>query len=58
MAVVQKEMLKLNLYFNGRERSSLTLLPEKLGGLWLQLTETGKFQKEDFVFFLLCERNQ
>lgn len=58
MAVVKKEMLKLNLYFNGRERSSLTLLPEPLGRLWLQFTETGKFQKEDFVLFLLCEKNQ
>lgn len=58
MAVVKKEMLKLNLYFNGRERLSLTLLPEPLGRLWLQFTETGKFQKEDFVLFLLCEKNQ
>lgn len=58
MAVVKKEMLKLNLYFNGRERSSLTLLPEPLGRLWLQFTETGKFQKKDFVLFLLCEKNQ
>lgn len=58
MAVMKKEMLKLNLYFNGREIKSDSLLPEQLGRLWLQFTESGKFQKENFVLFLLCDKNQ
>lgn len=52
MAVVKKEMLKLNLYFNGRERSSLTLC---CLSHWVDygsnLLRLGNFRKRILLYF-------